>query len=48
MAAAVRAIAFCLQETKLECVNEQIVVDLLDSKFRNNFSFLPAEGTTLG
>jgi exonuclease III len=48
MAAAVRATAFCLQETKLEVVNEQLVIDLFGPKFRNNFSFLPAQGTRRG
>jgi hypothetical protein len=46
--AAVQVTAFCLQETKLESVNEQLVVELFGPKFRSNFSFLPTEGTRGG
>jgi hypothetical protein len=48
MAASIRVTAFCLQETKLQVVSEQLVADLLGRKFSNNFSFLPALGTRGG
>jgi exonuclease III len=48
MAASVRVTAFCLQETKLQVVSEQLVADLLGRKFSNNFSFLPVLGTRGG
>jgi exonuclease III len=38
----------CLQETKLEIVNDFIVCKTLGSHFAGGYAFLPAEGTSGG
>jgi hypothetical protein len=38
----------CLHETKLQLVNESTVFEMLGTRFRSNFSFLPIEGTCGG
>jgi exonuclease III len=45
MARAVKATVVCLQETKLHFIDESLVSVMLGARFKQNFSFLPAEGT---
>jgi exonuclease III len=38
----------CLQETKLEIIDQQIVRETLGPRFQENFVYKPAEGTRGG
>lgn len=38
----------CLQETKLQDVSKNCIVQILGPNFQNNFFFLPADGTRGG
>jgi hypothetical protein len=42
MASVVKAMVVCLQETKLQQINESMVSELLGTRFKNNYSFLTA------
>jgi exonuclease III len=48
MARAVNATVVCLQETKMQQINELSVSKVLGARFKDNFSFLPALGTCGG
>lgn len=43
-----RATVACLQETKLEVIDKDLVTEILGDKFVENFVFLPASGTRGG
>jgi exonuclease III len=44
----IKATVVCLQETKLQQINELMVSEMLGARFKNNFSSLPALGTCRG
>jgi exonuclease III len=48
MVCAMKAFVACLQETKLQDIDESMVSEILGPKFRNNYSCLPADDTSGG
>jgi exonuclease III len=48
MATAVKATIVCLQEMKLQHIDESIIAELLGARFRTSFSFLLTLGTCGG
>jgi hypothetical protein len=48
MVRAAKATVACLQETKLQVIDESMVSATLGPELKNNFSFLPADGTRGG
>lgn len=48
MVTSTRATMVCLQETKLQMIDDQLVGSTLGSQFIDNYSYLPAEGVRGG
>jgi hypothetical protein len=48
MVSATRATVVFIQETKLQSIDERMVLETLGQRFKNSFSFLPAVGTCYG
>jgi exonuclease III len=48
MVGPVKVVVVCLQETKLQQINESLLSDMLGAGFKHNFSFSPADGTCGG